>query len=253
MKAKPVVRLEGARGFIFMKAVILAGGLGTRLRKRIDDKPKSMASVSGRPFLEYQIEQLKRYSITEVIFCVGYLEYQIKDFLKNGAEFDVNIKYATEKKLLGTGGALKNAQKYLEDSTFLVLNGDSYLDIDLLDFIRYHKEKEAQGTIALAKVDVSEEYGLVELDKENRIRGFFEKVRGSKDRMIINAGVYLFEPEVLAYIPQQKRISLEREFFPLLLRENVNVFGYLSAGYFIDIGTPQKYDQAQRDFKRMAR
>ena len=234
-----------------MKAVILAGGLGTRLRKKIDDKPKSMASVSGRPFLEYQIEQLKRYDIKEVVFCVGYLGEQIKDFLSNGAEFGVKVEYATEKELLGTGGALKNAQKYLEDSTFLVLNGDSYLDINLLDFIQYHKEKEAQGTIALTKVDVSEQYGLVEIDKENRIRGFFEKAKGDKFGMIINAGIYLFEPDLLNYIPEQKKISLEKEFFPHLLRENIALFGYLSSGYFIDIGSSQKYDQAQRELKRI--
>jgi len=245
------MRLGGARGFRFMKAVILAGGLGTRLRKRIGDRPKSMASVSGRPFLEYQIEQLKRYDIKEVVLCVGYLGEQIKDFLKNGAEFNVKVEYAAEKELLGTGGALKNAQKYLEDSTFLVLNGDSYLDIDLLDFIRYHKEKEAQGTIALTKVDVSEEYGLVKIDKENRIRGFLEKVKGDKFEMIINAGIYLFEPELLNYIPEQKKISLEKEFFPHLLRENIALFGYLSSGYFIDIGTSQKYNQAQRELKRI--
>ena len=241
----------GARGSRFMKAVILAGGLGTRLRKRIDDKPKSMASISGRPFLEYQIEQLKRYDIKEMVLCVGYLGEQIKDFLRNGAEFGVKVEYATEKELLGTGGALKNAQKYLQDSTFLALNGDSYLDIDLLDFIRYHKEKEAQGTIALTKVDVSEEYGLIKIDKENRIRGFFEKVKGDKFGMIINAGIYLFEPELLNYIPEQKKISLEKEFFPHLLRENIVLFGYLSSGYFIDIGTSQKYNQAQRELKRI--
>lgn len=241
----------GVREFRFMKAVILAGGLGTRLRKRIDDKPKSMASVSGRPFLEYQIEQLKRYDIRELVLCVGYLGEQIKDFLKNGAEFNVKVEYATEKELLGTGGALKNAQEYLEDSTFLALNGDSYLDIDLRDFIRYHKQKEAQGTIALTRVDVSEEYGLVKIDKENRIRGFFEKVKGDKFEMIINAGIYLFEPELLNYIPEQKKISLEKEFFPHLLRENIALFGYLNSGYFIDIGTSQKYNQAQRELKRI--
>ena len=241
----------GARGFRLMKAVILAGGLGTRLRKRIDDKPKSMASVSGRPFLEYQIEQLKRYDIEEVVFCIGYLGEQIKDFLGNGAEFGVKVEYATEKELLGTGGALKNAQKYLEDSTFLVLNGDSYLDINLLDFIRCHKEKEAQGTIALTKVDVSEEYGLVKIDKENRIRGFLEKAKGDKFGAIINAGIYLFEPELLNYIPEQMKVSLEKEFFPRLLRENIALFGYLSSGYFIDIGTSEKYNQAQRELKRI--
>lgn len=143
-----------------MKAVILAGGLSSRLRKKINDKPKSMVSVLGKPFLEYQIEQLKRYGITEIVLCVGYLGDQIKYFFKNGAEFGVSIEYATEKKLLGTGGALKNAQKYLQDSTFLVLNGDSYLDMDFLDFIRYHKERKAKRTIALTRVGEEGKYFL---------------------------------------------------------------------------------------------
>ena len=131
------------------------------------------------------------------------------------------------------------------------MNGDSYLDINLLDFIRYHKEKEAQGTIALTKVDVSKEYGLVKIDKENRIKGFFEKEKGNEFGMIINAGIYLFEPDLLNHIPDQKKISLEKEFFPHLLRENTALFGYLSSGYFIDIGTSEKYDQAQRELKRI--
>ncbi|GAH77332.1 unnamed protein product, partial [marine sediment metagenome] len=129
-----------------MKAVILVGGLGTRLRASLTDKPKSMAPILGKPFLGYQIEQLKKYGIKDIVLCVAYLADQIKDYFKDGVEFNVNIQYASEKKLLGTGGALKNAEPYLDKGTFLALNGDSYLKINLSDFFQYHKKKNSSET-----------------------------------------------------------------------------------------------------------
>jgi len=236
-----------------MKAVILAGGLGTRLKGSVTDKPKSMAPVLGRPFLEYQIEQLKKYGVKDIVLCVAYLADQIKHHFKDGVEFNVNIQYATEKKLLGTGGALKNAEPYLDDGTFLALNGDSYLEINLSDFFQYHKKKKSSGTIALARVSRTEKYGLVKTGKGDRITEFLEKEEKGKPYTTVNAGVYLFEPEVLSFIPRRKNISLERCIFPLLLKKQVPLFGYLCSGYFIDIGTPQKYTQIQKDLKHLLR
>jgi len=232
-----------------MKAVILAGGLGTRLKSSVTDKPKSMVPVLGRPFLEYQIEQLEKYGVKEIVLCVAHLANQIKHHFKGGVEFNVNIQYATEKKLLGTGGALKNAEPYLDKATFLALNGDSYLEINLSDFFQYHKKRKSSGTIALTRVSKTEKYGLVKTGKGNKITEFLEKEEKGKPYSTVNAGVYLFEPEVLSFIPPGQKISLERCILPLLLKKQVPLFGCLCSGYFIDIGTPQRYIQIQKDFE----
>jgi NDP-sugar pyrophosphorylase family protein len=210
-----------------MKAVILAGGLGKRLRKAVRDKPKSMAPVLGKPFLQYQIEQLKKYSIIEIVLCVGYLANQIKSYFKDGTKFGVNIRYAVEEKPLGTAGALKNSLDYLEDEVFLTLNGDSYSEVDF--------------------------FRLVKMDEHNRITSFFEKPGKTTSGSIINAGIYLLEPQVLNYIPPGRQISLEKEIFPHLLEKKMPLFGYLTSDYFIDIGTPPKYAQIQEDMKEMIR
>jgi len=236
-----------------MKAVILAGGLGKRLKKVVKDRPKSMASVLGRPFLEYQIEQLERYNIIEIVLCLGYLAYQIKSYFKDGTKFGVNIKYTVEKKPLGTAGALKNAGNHLENEAFLVLNGDSYSELDIDKFIQFHKKKQGRGTILLTRVGQVQDYGLVKMDENKRITRFLEKPEKTLSSSIVNAGIYLLEPEVLDYIPEGKRTSLEREIFPYLLEKNLPLFGYLTSDYFIDIGTPQKYAQIQEDMKGIIR
>jgi len=236
-----------------MKAVILAGGLGKRLRKVVRDKPKSMAPVLGKPFLQYQIEQLKKYNIMEIVLCVGYLANQIKSYFKDGAKFGVNIRYAEEEKPLGTAGALKNSRDYLGDEAFLALNGDSYSEVDFFKFIQFHRKKEGKGTILLTRVPHPKDYGLVKMDENNRITRFFEKPGKTPSSSIINAGVYLLEFRVLNYIPEGRQISLEREIFPHLLKKNIPLFGYLTSDYFIDIGTPQKYAQIQEDVKEMIR
>ena len=236
-----------------MKAVILAGGLGIRLREVVHNKPKAMASVRGRPFLQYQIEQLKEYGVGEIILCVAYLAYQIKAYFKDGRDFGVKIRYATEKRPLGTGGALKNAERHLKENAFLVLNGDTYANIDLLEFLQYHRNKGSKGTIALTRVAKPEEYGTVLLDGKQRIRQFLEKSKTQESYGIINAGIYFLEPQVLNYIPEGKQISLEREIFPHLLKKNVPLFGYLTSGYFVDIGTPEGYARIQKDLKKVKR
>ncbi len=236
-----------------MKAVILAGGLGKRLKKVVRDRPKSMAPVLGKPFLEYQIKQLERYNIIEIVLCLGYLAYQIERYFKDGTKFDVNIRYAVEKEPLGTAGALKNAENYLEDEAFLVLNGDSYSEVDITKFIQFHKKKGGRGTILLTRVSQTQDYGLVKMDENKRITRFLEKPEKTLSSSIVNAGIYLLEPEVLNYIPQGKRTSLEREIFPYLLKKNLPLFGYLTSDYFIDIGTPQKYAQIQEDMKGIIR
>ncbi len=236
-----------------MKAVILAGGLGKRLRRAVRDRPKSMALVLGKPFLEYQVEQLRKYDVVKIVLCVGYLAEQIKSYFKDGGKFGIDIRYGVEKEPLGTAGALKNAENYLEDEAFLVLNGDSYSEIDITRFVQFHRKKGGMGTILLTRVSQAQDYGLMKIDEDSRITGFLEKSAKISSDNIINAGIYLLEPEVLSYIPEGKQVSLERETFPRLLQKKVPLFGYLTSDYFIDIGTPQKYAQIQKEMKGIIR
>jgi len=179
-----------------MKAVILAGGLGKRLRRAVRDRPKSMALVLGKPFLEYQIEQLRKYDVIKIVLCVGYLAEQIKSYFKDGTKFGIDIRYAVEKEPLGTAGALKNAENYLEDKAFLVLNGDSYSEIDITGFIQFHRKKGGMGTILLTRVSQAQDYGLIKIDEDNRITGFVEKPGKTPSGSVISAGVYLLEPQI---------------------------------------------------------
>lgn len=230
-----------------MKAIILVGGLGTRLREIVPDKPKGMALFAGKPFLEYQLNYLKKQGITEIILCTGYLHEQIENFFGDGSDFGVSITYSKEEERLGTAGAIKNAEKFLKES-FLVLNGDTYCGIDFNELIKFHKEREGLATIALNKSKNNSRYGSVILNVENKIINFQEKnqIEGSN---LMNSGVYIFEPEVLQLIPEiflkDKRIFLENYIFPILSQKR-KLNGYVWEGYFIDMGVPDSY----KEFKK---
>lgn len=236
-----------------MQALILAGGLGTRLRKVVSNCPKPMVQVGGSPFLEYIILQLKRYNLTEIILSIGYLGDRIREYFQNGRRWGVRIRYSEEKAPLGTGGAIKLAEDLIKTDVFLALNGDSYLDIDLNELIRFHKLQEALATLALVEVSQPDRYGVVEVDGHSRITGFFEKPGKTPSGSVISAGIYLLEAQILTYIPEGRQVSLEEEVFPRLLNDNVPLFGYSSSGYFADIGTPQGYAQIQKDRKHLLR
>jgi len=230
-----------------MRAVILAGGLGTRLRSLVSDRPKPMADIDGKPFLEYQIEFLKRYRIVHLVLCVGYLHEHIQQRFKDGTGLDVSIDYSIEDRPLGTAGALKHAQKRLEGSgTFLVLNGDSYFEVDLRRLIQFHERKKAEdrrclGTIALAEMPDVSSYGSIQTDREGRILSFKEKPDESNGSIQINAGMYVLEPDMLNWIPGSIKVSLETETFPSVLEGGHHLFGYPAQGFFADIGTPDGY------------
>jgi NDP-sugar pyrophosphorylase family protein len=242
-----------------MQALILAGGLGTRLRAVVNDRPKPMASIengsagSAKPFLEYQLEFLKSHRITHMIFCVGHLHQHIQKYFGNGSQWGVRIDYSIEEKLLGTGGAIKHAENYL-NGTFLALNGDSFFGIDLGELIQFHLDKKAKmqqgdylGTIALTEVQEATGYGLVTLNRDHRILNFAEKSAGrsaeSSGSNWVNAGIYILEPETLNFIPPSRKVSIERETFPSVLKSGRYLGGYCRAGFFVDIGTPAGYRQ----------
>ncbi|MDI6716967.1 MAG: nucleotidyltransferase family protein [Actinomycetota bacterium] len=233
---------------IGIKTFILAGGLGTRLRSKISDLPKSMAPVAGRPFLEWQLMALKEQGFTDVVLCVGYLAEKIIDYFGDGSKFGMNIDYSIEREPLGTAGAIRNASKFV-DSTFLLLNGDTFFDVDYRGLLEFHEAKDVMLSLSLIMAEDVSRYGSVAVDINNRVVGFKEKQASSQGFGYINAGVYAAEPSILNYIAPQKAVSLENNVIPTIM-ETGRVYGYISDGYFIDIGTPESYEVAQKFFER---
>src|SRR3989344_8011952 len=191
------------------KALILAGGYGTRLRKVVHDRPKSMAPIAGIPFLEHQLRLLKKQGIKEAILAVSYMADKIKSYFGEGRSLGMKITYSEEEIPLGTAGALKNAERYL-DKSFFVLNGDSYAKVNLEDFFNEHKKKERMSTVSVTEVQYATPYGSVVLEGDS-IVAFKEKE--GEGPSLINSGVYLFEPEILKRISAQENVSLERDIF----------------------------------------
>jgi len=230
-----------------MKAVILVGGEATRLLPLTCNTPKAMVPVLNIPFLEHVIRYLSKHQIKDIILAQGYLAQPIESYLGDGSQLGVKLNYVVEDTPLGTAGAVKNAERYL-DETFLMLNGDIFTDLDITGMIERHLERKAKATIALTPVDDPTSYGLIETDAEGRITRFQEKPKWSQvTTNMINAGTYVLEPEVLTQIPPQTKVSIEREVFPLLLEQGKPVYAYPSSAYWIDMGTPGKYLRLHRD------
>lgn len=227
------------------QALILAGGLGTRLREIVDDRPKAMATLGDKPFLQYQIEFLRRHEVNEIVLAVGYRYEHIMRYFGDGNAWDVHIEYAVESTPLGTAGAIRNAGAGLRDR-FWVLNGDSYFDIDLAEFrrrYRSYRESDARCLGALAVTEMAERraYGSILLDRQHRIRSFHEKSPQVEGPAWINAGIYLLEKQILQFIPSGRKVSLEKETFPEVVTSEYTLYGYPASGFFVDIGTPAGY------------
>jgi len=229
-----------------MKAVILIGGEATRLRPLTQNIPKAVVPVLNTPFLELVFRYLSRHGVRDIVLTQSRL-LPIAGYFGDGSQFGIKIDYTNEDAPLGTAGAVKNAEKYLNEA-FLVLNGDVLTDLDISAMVGFHRQKRAKVTIALTPVDDPTSYGLVETDDENRITRFLEKPRPDQiTTNLINAGIYVIEADVLTRIPPQTSFSFERELFPQLLEQGEPVYAYHSSGYWIDIGTPQKYLQLNQD------
>src|SRR3989344_123046 len=228
-----------------MKALILAGGFGTRLKGVLgEETPKSMALIAGKPFLEHQIQLLKKFDIKDIVLAVHHKGEYIKSYFGTGRKFGINLTYSEEDTPLGTAGAIKNAEKYIDD-TFFVLNGDSYSQINLNDFLNFHKAKKSISTIGLTKIDPKDSinFGKVNLE-DNKITSFSEK--GDATSELVNCGSYLFEPKIFDYIEGGKTLSIERDVFPLLATNGM-LYGYQYNDYFVDIGRPETYNKFKRD------
>lgn len=230
-----------------MKAILLAGGKGTRLRPLTIHTPKPIVPIFGRPFLHYQIDLLRTVpEIDEVVLSLNYQPRRIEDMFGDGGR-GVKISYVVEPQPLGTAGAVRYANSSL-DETVVVFNGDVMTGVDLPAVLQLHREREAKATIVLTPVENPAAYGLVETDPEGNVLRFLEKPKPEEIRCnTINAGIYLIEPELLERIPKDTAWSIERSFFPSLVERGDRFVAYIDRGYWIDIGTPEKYLQVHRD------
>lgn len=225
-----------------LQALILAGGLGTRLRNVIKDRPKAMALVNGRPFLEYQIRFLKNNGIDDIVLSTGYMSEKIEEHFGSGKNYGVSIVYVEEKELLGTGGAIKNSLDIL-DRQFFALNGDSIFLVDLISMVKFHKNNHADLTLTITKVKDKTRFGNVKIDDKFQILGFVEKENIAGD--LINGGIYFFEKNNFDWNAFPQKFSIEKEFFPNVVTKS-KVFGFISDSYFIDIGTEEDYEKFRK-------
>lgn len=231
-----------------MKAILLAGGKGTRLRPLTLHTPKPIVPIFNRPFLHYQIDLLRQVpEIDEVILSLNYQPRRIEEILGNGAGLGLPLRYVVEPVPLGTAGAVKYAGDRLTESV-VVFNGDVLTQVDLAAVLRLHRERRARATIVLTPVENPSAYGLVETEADGSIRRFLEKPRPDEiTTNHINAGIYVLEPDTFDRIPSDVAWSIERSFFPSLVERGETFVAYIYAGYWIDIGTPEKYVQVHRD------
>lgn len=233
--------------FSCTQAVILVGGEGTRLRPITSRVPKPVAPVVERPFVSYILDNLVRHGVERVVFSSGFLASAIEAELGDGHEYGLTVEYVVEDEPLGTAGAIKNVAAVLHPGCFFVFNGDVLSDVDLTALATQHHQTQAMATIFLTPVDDPRRYGLVELRPDGSVANFLEKP--GSDRVgsaLINAGVYVLEHDVLAMIPPARMFSIERGVFPELAQAG-SLYGYVEAGYWRDIGTPESYLQAHFD------
>lgn len=232
-----------------MKAVILVGGEGTRLRPLTLQRLKSMVPMAGRPFLEYQLDLLRRHGVRDVVLSICHLPEKIRRFYGDGKRYGVRLHYARETTPLGTAGAIKNCEPFVAGGEpVAVLNGDILTNVDLGKMLALHQARRAVVTLALARVADPSAYGLVKQDAQKRVLSFVEKPSTDETRSPwINAGIYIFSPEVFRRIPAGKPYSAERELFPGLLGAGERVWGFQLRDYWMDIGTLGRYLQANLD------
>ena len=231
-----------------MKAILLAGGFGTRLRPLTLNTPKPIVPIFDRPFLHYQIELLKQLpEIDEVILSLNYQPEAIEHVVGDGSDIGLHIRYVVEPTPLGTGGAVKYAASGI-DGTIVVFNGDILTNTDLAAVVGLHRSRNARATIVLTPVDNPSAYGVVETTCAGDVRRFLEKPTADQTTCdTINAGIYVLETGTFDRIPADTNSSIERKYFPSLIESGETFLAYVDRGYWIDIGTPEKYIQAHRD------
>jgi D-glycero-alpha-D-manno-heptose 1-phosphate guanylyltransferase len=230
------------------KAVLLVGGMGTRLQSVLPSTPKPLASVGDRPFLELLVRQLRYQGIRRLVLCTGYLAHEIENELGDGRSWDVTIEYSNEPRPMGTAGAVKFAEVFLRDvPDFLVMNGDSFMEIDFRQLMHFHRKSGGIASMAVLRMKNEMRYGTVQVTAGGRASGFTEKIDGDPTGFV-NAGIYVFNRRIFEHIPEGPA-SLERDVFPKLIDHGV--YASEQHGVFIDIGTPEDYARAQELCERL--
>jgi mannose-1-phosphate guanylyltransferase/phosphomannomutase len=230
-----------------MKAVVMAGGQGSRLRPLTINRPKPMVPLVNKPVMVHMLDLLKRHGINEVVVTLQYMADHVQDYFGDGSAMDLDIQYSIEEVPLGTAGSVKNAQVYLDD-TFLVVSGDALTDLDLDAIVAYHKAKGARATLTLYRVPNPLEYGVVITDDEGRILEFQEKPSwGEVISDTVNTGIYVLEPDVLDYFEDGQAFDFSKDLFPILLRKGDPLYGHISEGYWCDVGNIQEYMRASNN------
>ncbi len=236
-----------------MKAILLVGGFGTRLRPLTLHRPKAILPILNVPFIYYQLSLLEKAGVRDVVLASGHLSSGLKNALRHYPSRRMSITHAEEKTPLGTGGAIRFAYDQLKrkglskNERIIVFNGDILFDLDLIRFVDRHERSGAQCSIAVRPVPDPSRFGLVVLDSRNQVLEFLEKSNKTNKGNLINAGAYLFNSDLLNTIPQRKPVSIERDVFPVWLKEAVKIEGFPFRGYWNDIGTPATYLQAHKD------
>lgn len=234
-----------------MQAILLCGGMGTRLRSVVSDRPKPMADICGKPFLQYLLEMLRDKGITEVIFALGYMGEMIEEYFQDGSAFGLKITYSYEEEPLGTGGAIRNALPKILEEEVLVLNADTYFPMDYQGLLRFHQENDGDFSLATRAVPDISRYGAVRRDAAGRILAWNEKLEDGGQPLAgeINGGIYVMKKSLIAEIPEGKQ-SLEQDCVPKWLSEGKRIFGLPFDGYFMDIGIPKDYQQFITDVEQ---
>lgn len=228
-----------------MQALILAGGEGTRLRPLTSTVPKPVVPLVDRPFIAFMLDWLRGHGVDDVVISCGFMASGVHNVLGDGSAYGIRLRYVEEPRPLGTGGAVKWAEDLL-DERFLMLNGDVLTDIDLTAQLAQHERTGARATIALVPVEDPSAYGLVRRNDDGSVREFLEKPSADQiDTNLVNAGAYVLHRDVLAGLRRGERVSIERDVFPTLV--NDGLYGYEASGYWLDIGTPERYLQATYD------
>jgi len=231
-----------------VKAVVMAGGEGTRLRPMTASMPKPLLPIVNKPIMEHVLRLLQRHKISETVVTVQFLASLVRNYFGDGEDFGMPLHYATEEVPLGTAGSVKNAEDLLRDDTFIVISGDALTDFDLTDLVRFHREKGALVTVCLARVADPLEFGITITDDDGRVQRFLEKPTwGQVFSDTVNTGIYVMEPEVFDYVAKDEVVDWSGDVFPHLLEEGRPVYGYVAEGYWEDVGTAESYLRAQAD------
>lgn len=237
-----------------MKAMVLAAGYGERMRPLTNSIPKPLLPINGKPILHYTLQMLKKNGIFEVVINLHHLPDMITDAFGDGSSFGMKIHYSYEKEILGTAGGIKAAEGFLKDGTFLVINSDIVADIDIMKVLEFHKKKKAFVTMVLRHDTDADRYGAIEIDSDGRVGKFLGKPEYNGNlqlKKLMFTGIHIFEPEIFDEIPSGRYCGITEETYPKLMNKNTPIYGYEFNGYWIDIGTPERYEKAKREVTKI--